>query len=124
MKLIRIRQFSFTLIAYTVVFLTFQSKENIILTGIKIMLSVLINVGQVTQFQRMNRELVGILLFPVERVFQFRQPFHTFITKAVCHIPPSKQMGIKPSRCHTPSTHTHTFQRITANRGVHHTYIE
>ena len=33
-------------------------------------------------------------------------------------------MRIEPRRSHTSRTQTHTFQRITAYGGIHHTYIE
>ena len=124
MKLVRIRQFRFPLIADTVVLLAFQRQENVILTGIEIMLPILVDIGQITEFQRVNRKLIGILFFLMERIFQFRQPFHTFVAETVRHISPAEQMRIKPCRCHSTGTHTHSFQRITADGGVHHADIE
>ena len=124
MKLVRIRQFRFPLIADTVVLLAFQRQKNVILTGIEIMLPILVDIGQITEFERMNRKLIGIFLFPMERIFQFRQPLHTFVAETVRHISPAEQMRIKPCRCHSTGTHTHSFQRITADGGVHHTDIE
>ena len=44
MELIGIGQFRLPLITDTVILLTFQGKKNIILTGIKIVLSILIDV--------------------------------------------------------------------------------
>lgn len=44
MELIGIGQFRLPLITDTVILLTFQSKKNIVLTGIKIVLSILIDI--------------------------------------------------------------------------------
>ena len=124
MKLVRIRQFRFPLIADTVVLLAFQGQKDIILTGIEIMLPVLVDIGQITKFQGVNRKLVGILFFLMERIFQFRQSFHAFITKAVRHISPAEQIRIKPGCRHSAGTHTYSFQRIAADGGIHHADIE
>ena len=103
MKLVRIRQFRFPLIADTVVLLAFQRQKNVILTGIEIMLPILVDIGQITEFERMNRKLIGIFLFPMERIFQFRQPLHTFVAETVRHISPAEQMRIKPCRVIPPA---------------------
>ena len=124
MELVRIRQFGFTLITDTVILLTFQGEENVVLAGIQVMLSILIDIRCISRLQRMDRKFIGILLLLMKRIFHLRHTFQTMVIKAISHISFIKQVWIQPSSRHTSRTQTHTFQRIAADGSVHHTYIK
>ena len=54
----------------------------------------------------MDGKFVGVFFLLLERIFQFRQSFHSFIFKPVSHIPFTKQVRIEPGGSHTSSTDT------------------
>ena len=72
----------------------------------------------------MDGKFIGVFFFLLERIFQFRQSFHSFIFKTVSHISFAKQVRIEPGGCHTSGTDAGTFQCIAADSCIHRADIE
>ena len=72
----------------------------------------------------MDGKFVGVFFLLLERIFQFRQSFHSFIFKPVSHISFAKQVRIEPGGSHTSGTDTGAFQCVTADSGIHRADIE
>ena len=119
-----ISEFGSPVVTNHVVRQSLKRKQGIVLVGVQILLSVLVYVILILQSQGVDGELVPLLLFGQERVFQTAIVFKPVVIQTINQISGSKQMRVKICGCHSSQFEPYFLHSIVADKGIYRTNVK
>ena len=112
-------QFSLPQISGPRIFLAFPGQEHIILAGIHVLLSQLVDIVHIFQADRVQRKFLTVFFTIIERILDKSIIFQLFIFCSIRHISVKKQVPAKCRRCCSSHTETGSFDCIATDCRVH-----
>ena len=124
LALLQIGEFGFAQIGCLVVRLALQRKEYVILVGVHVLLSQLVDVVGMVQLNRVNWELTCVEFLLVEGVFNLTRIFYLLVFRTVGHISPGKPVRIELRGSDTAHPEPGSLHLVGTDGGVHGAEIE
>ena len=108
----------------TGIFLSLEGQEHVILVGVHVLLTNLVDVIHILQAYRMNGELLSVIFLVDERVFHQSVIFQLAVFCAVGHVTIQEEALVESGSRGSTYTEAGTLDGITTDVGVHRTKLK